>query len=186
MNKDLRLFLSQIVSKPHQVVALAPSSAALCQEMVAGLDPNKGPVIELGPGTGNITRAILGRGIAPQMLHSVEMNANFCTHLRESFAGVNVHHMSACDLDKLGLKNVQAVISGLPLLSMPIGVQRDILNGSFNSLAPEGSFVQFTYGPNPSVNTDLRKEMALSWTRSDKIWRNLPPARVYRFTRPMH
>jgi phosphatidylethanolamine/phosphatidyl-N-methylethanolamine N-methyltransferase len=120
------------------------------------------------------------------MLHSVEMNPNFCTHLRESFAGVNVHHMSACDLDKLGLNNVQAVISGLPLLSMPIGVQRDILNGSFNSLAPEGSFVQFTYGPNPSVNADLRKEMALSWTCSDKIWRNLPPARVYRFTRPMH
>ena len=186
MKKDMRLFLSQIVSKPHQVVALAPSSAALCQEMVAGLDPSKGPVIELGPGTGNITRAILGRGIPPHMLHSVEMNLSFCTHMRKYFVGVNVHHMSACDLDRLGLKNVQAVISGLPLLSMPIGVQRNILKGSFNSLATEGSFVQFTYGPNPSVHADLLKKMALSWTRSDKIWLNLPPARVYRFTRHVH
>ncbi|NBX42792.1 MAG: CBS domain-containing protein, partial [Rhodobacteraceae bacterium] len=70
--------------------------------------------------------------------------------------------------------------------SMPIGVQRDILKGSFNSLATEGSFVQFTYGPNPSVHADLLKKMALSWTRSDKIWLNLPPARVYRFTRHVH
>ncbi len=186
MSKDLRLFISQIMSRPHEVVALAPSSDGLCQEMVAGLDPAKGPVIELGAGTGNITRAILGRGIAPEMLHSVEMNPMFCTHLCDAFPRVNVHQMSACDLDDLGLKNVQAVISGLPLLSMPIAVQRDILRGSFNSLAPEGSFVQFTYGPNPSVHSDLRKELTLSWTRSDKIWRNLPPARVYRFTRPVH
>jgi phosphatidylethanolamine/phosphatidyl-N-methylethanolamine N-methyltransferase len=82
---DFALFMGQLARRPHQVVALAPSSRFLCAEMVAGLDPEGGPVIELGAGTGNITAAILGRGIAPKDLHSIEMNPEFCDRLRTRF-----------------------------------------------------------------------------------------------------
>lgn len=180
---DFALFMGQLLRKPHQVVALAPSSRGLCAEMVAGLDPAAGPVIELGAGTGNITRAILGRGIRPGDLHSIEMNPDFCDRLRTRFPGLNVHQMSAGDTGRLEVRNAQAVVSGLPLLSMPLGLQRDILTGSFACLAPGGCYVQFTYGPKPPVARQVRDELGLSWDVSRKIWWNLPPARVYRFRR---
>ena len=167
---------------------MAPSSAALCAEMTAGLDPTKGAVIELGARTGVITQAILDRGIAPHDLHTIEMNPVFHSHLKQHFAGVNHHQMSAADVGDLGLHNVQAVISGLPLLSMPLSLQSAILRGSFAQLARDARYVQFTYGWTPPVARALRDDMGLAWERSARIWFNMPPARVYRFFRntPTH
>lgn len=181
---DLALFLGQLLRRPHQVVALAPSSRSLCAEMAAGLDPGGGPVIELGAGTGNITQALLDRGLAPGNLHAIEMNPDFCDRLRNRFPGVNVHAMSAADVGTLPVDDVQAVVSGLPLLSMPVDLQRDILGGSFERLKPGGTFVQFTYGPKPPVARAVGEELGLEWRRSARVLWNLPPARVYRFFLP--
>lgn len=180
---DFTLFVGQLLKKPHQVVALAPSSVGLCTEMVSGLAPDAGPVIELGAGTGRITRAILGRGIRAENLHSIDTNAEFCAHLRMRFAGLNVYQRSAGDTDSLPVEGAQAVISGLPLLSMPLDLQHAILAGSFDRLAPDGVYVQFTYGPKPPVARQVREALGLRWDVSPKIWWNLPPARVYRFRR---
>lgn len=181
---DLSMFLGQLVRKPHQVVALAPSSGALCAEMAAQIDPDAGPVIELGAGTGTITRAILARGLPPQQLHSIEMHPDFCTRLRTEFPGIHVHEMSAGDIGTLPVDGCQAVVSGLPLLSMPLDLQRAILTGTIARAAPGATFTQFTYGPQPPVARALRDDLNLCWRVSRKIWWNLPPARVYRFSWP--
>lgn len=179
---DFALFMGQLLRRPHQVVALAPSSRFLCAEMAAGIDPAAGPVIELGAGTGNITKAILDRGVAPENLHSIEMNPEFCDRLRARFPGLNVYQVSAGDVGTLPVGSAQAVVSGLPLLSMPTQLQRDILTGTFQRLRPGGTYVQFTYGPKPPVTRSVREELDLDWRVSRKIWWNMPPARVYRFT----
>ncbi len=184
MPSDLALFIGQILTKPHQVVALAPSSRFLCAQMAAEIDPDGGPVIELGAGTGNITRAILDRGVSPGNLHSIEMNPQFCARLRANFPGVNVYEMSAGDVSALPIEDAQAVVSGLPLLSMPTALQRSILTGTFKKLRSDGTYVQFTYGPKPPVTKLVRDELGLQWRKSKKIWWNLPPARVYRFNLP--
>lgn len=181
---DFALFMGQLLRKPHEVVALAPSSRALSTEMAAGIEPAKGPVVELGAGTGRITQAILARGVRAEDLHAIEMNPEFCARLRARFPGLNVYQISAGDVGKLPVEGAQAVVSGLPLLSMPLALQRDILGGTFERVTPGGSYVQFTYGPKPPVARAVRDELGLTWTRSGKIWGNLPPARVYRFTRP--
>jgi phosphatidylethanolamine/phosphatidyl-N-methylethanolamine N-methyltransferase len=178
---DFALFMGQLARKPHQVVALAPSSRFLCAEMVAEIDPAAGPVIELGAGTGNITQAILDRGVAPETLHSIEMNPDFCDRLRARFPRLNVHQMSAGDVGDLPVENAQAVISGLPLLSMPLALQHSILSGTFARVKSGGTYVQFTYGPKPPVARPVREDLGLTWRVSHKIWWNLPPARVYRF-----
>ncbi|PWK62443.1 class I SAM-dependent methyltransferase [Roseicyclus mahoneyensis] len=185
-SSDFSLFMGQLLRRPHQVVALAPSSRFLCAEMVARIDPAAGPVIELGAGTGNITQAILDRGVAQEDLHSIEMNPEFCDRLRARFPRLNVHQMSAGEVGSLAVNDAQAVVSGLPLLSMPLGLQRDILTGTFQRVRPGGSYVQFTYGPKPPVARAVREELDLQWTVSHKIWWNMPPARVYRFTRTAH
>lgn len=179
---DFALFMGQLLRKPHEVVALAPSSRALASEMAAGLDPVRGPVIELGAGTGRITEAILARGVRARDVHAVEMNPEFCDRLRARFPGLNVHQISAGEVGTLPVENAQAVVSGLPLLSMPLPLQRDILGGTFDRVHPGGQYVQFTYGPTPPVARAVREELGLNWTRSGKVWSNLPPARVYRFT----
>lgn len=181
---DFALFMGQLMRRPHQVVALAPSSRFLCAEMAAGIDPDAGPVIELGAGTGNITRAILEQGVPPGVVHSIEMNPDFCERLRARFPGVNVHCMSAAEVGALPVDGAQAVVSGLPLLSMPSELQRAILGGTFDRVRPGGTYVQFTYGPKPPVARAVREELGLDWRVSRKIWWNLPPARVYRFSRP--
>lgn len=181
-SSDVALFLGQLLRKPHQVVALAPSSKGLCAEMARELDPAKGPVVELGAGTGNITQAILDAGIAPEQCHSIEMNPEFCARLRARFPGLNVYQMSAGDCGDLPVEGAQAVVSGLPLLSMPTALQRDILTGFTKLVRPGGDYVQFTYGPKPPVTAVVRDALALTWRKSDKIWWNLPPARVYRFS----
>lgn len=183
-SSDFALFMGQLLRRPHQVVALAPSSRFLCAEMVAHIDPSAGPVIELGAGTGNITQAILDRGLAQENLHCIEMNPEFCARLRDRFPRLNVHQMSAGDVGTLPVEGAQAVVSGLPLLSMPLDLQRDILTGTFRCVRPGGSYVQFTYGPKPPVARPVRDDLGLEWQVSGKIWWNMPPARVYRFTRP--
>ncbi len=186
MSGDLGLFLSQLIRKPHQVVALAPSSRALAAEMAATLDPDGGPVIELGAGTGKITRSMIERGISAQSIHAIEMNPVFCDRLRTNFPGLNVHQNSAADVGNLPVERVQAVVSGLPLLSMPFDLQKSILSGTFAKIGAEGRFIQFTYGPKPPIKAEILAAMGLNWSTSRKIWGNLPPARVYRFSRPMN
>ena len=183
MASDLALFLRQLVRRPQQVVALSPSSAELARAMTVDLSPATGRVAELGAGTGKLTRAILDRGVAPADLTLFEMNPDFCDHLRATFPGVTVLNQGAETLGTTCAPGLGAVISGLPLLSMPNAVQLAILRGAFALLRPGGSFVQFTYGPKPPLSEAIRFELGLSARRGEKVWGNLPPARVYRYER---
>lgn len=178
---DLGMFLGQLVRKPTQVVALAPSSEELARQMALRVPAGTGPVVELGPGTGKITQALLDVGIAAGDLHMLELNPDFVAHLKQAFPGTHVHHRSACEIDALGLDHIRAVVSGLPFLSMPNSVQRDILEGAFAAMPPGGVFIQFTYGPTAPVAEELRTDLDLIWDKSDRVWGNLPPARVYTF-----
>lgn len=180
MKKELRIFLGQLLKKPHQVVAIAPSSEKLAAEMASTLEPSRGLVVEIGAGTGRITQAIIDRGIPAKHIHAIEMNPTFCDVLKKKFPDLSVHQCSATDIAALSIDEPQAVVSGLPLLSMPLQVQTAIVEGAFNA----GTYIQFTYGPKPPIKAELRNKLNLSWTKSTKIWQNLPPARVYHFSCP--
>ncbi|MEO0522913.1 MAG: methyltransferase type 12 [Pseudomonadota bacterium] len=186
MPQDLPLFLGQLIRQPHKVVALAPSSEALARKMALAVPPGDGPIIELGAGTGKITSALLESGIAESDLHAFELSDEFVDHLQDHFEGVNIHHAPAQHMGKLGLKGARAVVSGLPLLSMPNKIQFSILKATRAALAQNGVFVQFTYGHTPPVAERLRNTFGLTWTRSQIVWGNLPPARVYTFRFRQH
>lgn len=186
MQTGLPLFLGQLIRNPHRVVALAPSSEALADRMAQELPEDRtGPVIELGSGTGKITRALIKSGVAPKDIHAFELNRDFVALMQREFPQVNTHHAPAQDMRHLGIRNVRAVVSGLPFLSMPTSVQLEILRASFQAMGNHGVFIQFTYGPNPPVSERVRRVMGLTWEKSEKIWGNLPPARVYAFRRKL-
>ena len=182
MTNPLGVFLGELIRRPTQVVALAPSSVALSREMAANVPVGPGAVVELGPGTGKITTALLESGVPAGDLHLFELNPVFVDLLKQDFPGVNVRQDRAENARNYINGEVKAVVSGLPLLSMPYEVQNAIVGGAFDLMGPQGRYIQFTYGPKPPVTERLRAELGLTWTKSRKIWGNLPPARVYTFT----
>ena len=186
MPSDTRVFLRQLLKKPVQVMALAPSSERLAAEMAAQVPHGPGPVAELGPGTGKITAALLAEGIDETDLILFERDPDFVQHLRKRHRHTDIRCESAEKVGELPVNSLRAVVSGLPLLSMPEPVQRRIVEGAFRALRPGGVFVQFTYGPRPPMREALSSELCLTWRKSPKIWGNLPPARVYTFAQPVH
>jgi phosphatidylethanolamine/phosphatidyl-N-methylethanolamine N-methyltransferase len=184
MSPESTLFLRQLLSNPRQVSAISPSSPWLARAMTAGLHPHSGPVVEFGPGTGRLTKAILARGIAPHDLTLFEMNADFVRHLRAGFPGVMVHHGAAqSSAELMAGKPVAKVISGLPLLSMPVALREAIVGAAFAILTPGAAMVQFTYGNLPPLPAASLERLGLCAVTGPRIWRNLPPARIFRLYR---
>lgn len=147
-------------------------------------------VVELGGGTGVFTRAMLEHGIEPKNLLVVELNEALYHHLHASFPDVNVVWGNACDLNVIATNagmlkegKIDAVISGLGLLSMSRRVQLDILGSAFDVLKQEGCFIQFTYSPKSPIPPDVLQELGISVRRGGFAWRNLPPASVFVYSR---
>lgn len=180
------VFLAQWVRKPLQTASIVPSSDDLAKKIVEGLIPGQGRVIELGGGTGAFTRAILKRGIAPIDLEVIELNPVFAKSLRERFPQVRVIEVNATQVSGAvsGVAGAyQAVVSGLPLLTIKPADQRAILREAFSLLGPKGAFYQFTYGTKCPVHPDVLGELGLMCTHARNSWSNFPPARIYRIER---
>lgn len=184
MSQDLLLFARQFLAAPLQVAALSPSSRFLGAAMAAGLGPHTGPVVEFGPGTGQLTRGIIAAGVPLSDLTLIEMNADFVRLLAQRFHGATVLRAGAQEAARLiPPASVGAVVSGLPLLSMPNPVVESIIAAAFTILRPQGEMRQFTYGPKPPIPSAVLDKLGLVAVPGRKVWGNLPPARVYTIKR---
>lgn len=183
-------FFRQWLKNPFGIAALSPSSRQLGRLMIDQLPGDCRRVVELGGGTGVFTRALLHHGIAPQDLLVVELNDELHRLLEQRFPAVRVVRGDARELGELvrgdGFAEsaaVDAVISGLGLLSMSRDTQRRILEAAFAVLGPQGRFIQFTYGPASPVSRELLGELGLRVRRGGVAWANVPPATVYVYSR---
>lgn len=160
---------------------------AMARSAVAALAGRSGHVIELGAGTGEVTRALLAAGIPASRLALVERDPEMAGFLRRHIPGAKIIEGDAARLPQLlaanGVGEVAVVVSGLPLLSLPAEVVRGIVEGVFQLLPAGGVMVQFTYGPAAPVPKALREGLGLAGIRSRRIWRNVPPAVVWTFSR---
>ncbi|MBC7132711.1 MAG: methyltransferase type 12 [Roseovarius sp.] len=185
MARDFGLFIGEMLRHPGEVVAIAPSSEAVARRMTEGLEHVRGPVVEIGPGTGSFTRAILARGVAPEKLTLLETNARFCETLRQRFPGVRVLNRPAQDITAIGLSDIGAVISGVPVLARPT-IQRAVVGRAFEVMAQDGFFVQVTYSHKAPIAPEMQRELGLCAEKRGTVWANLPPARVFVFRRMQH
>lgn len=185
LKKPLRLddevrFLRSWIEKPLHMGAVMPSSKALARTMARYVDPHSdGPVIELGPGTGAITDALLVHGIAEKRLVLVEFDPGFCALLRERYPQANVIQGDAYGLDQTlaDLKEpASAMVSGLPLVTKPMLVRLKLMRDAFQKMEAGAPFVQFTYSVAPPIPKSLP---GIHTQASERIWMNLPPARVW-------
>lgn len=183
-------FFLQWLKNPLRVAAISPSSKQLARQMMTQLPKHSRRVIELGGGTGVFTQALLDHGIAPADLLVLELNEELHQHLVKQFPGSMVVCGDAGNLFDIARSHgfadedrADAVISGLGLLSMPRQTQQSILQAAFDSLQPEGRFIQFTYGPANPVTREVIEALDLSARRASFTWWNVPPATVYVYQR---
>jgi phosphatidylethanolamine/phosphatidyl-N-methylethanolamine N-methyltransferase len=186
LKKPLRLddevrFLRSWIEKPLHMGAVMPSGKVLARTMAQYVDINStGPVVELGPGTGAITSALIEHGVDQKRLVLVEYNPGFCALLRDRYPHAKVVQGDAYTL-RDSLWNVlsvpaSAVVSGLPLVTKPMLTRLKLIRDAFLALAPGAPFVQFTYSVAPPIPKSLP---GVSPEASERIWMNLPPARVW-------
>ena len=186
LKKPLRLddevrFLRSWIEKPLHMGAVMPSGRVLARTMAQYVDVNsEGPVVELGPGTGAITNALIEHGIDQKRLVLVEYNPGFCALLRDRYPQAKVVQGDAYTLrDSLWdvlERPASAVVSGLPLVTKPMLTRLKLIRDAFLALAPGAPFVQFTYSVAPPIPKSLP---GVSTEASERIWMNLPPARVW-------
>ena len=174
-------FIRSWFEKPLTMGAISPSGKLLARTMASYVDPSiPGPVIELGPGTGPVTEALVEQGVDPSRLVLVEFNPDFCRLLRTRYPEATVVRGDAYSLRRmLGSMLEQpaaAIVSGLPLVTKPLKTRVRLIREAFRLMQPNAPFVQFTYAvmpPIPKALTGVRTEA------SERIWMNVPPARVW-------
>jgi len=186
MKKGIRLddevrFIRSWIERPLTMGAISPSGKVLARTMASYVDPSiPGPVIELGPGTGPVTEALVEQGIDPSRLVLVEFNPDFCRLLRTRFPAATVIRGDAYSLrgmlDSVLAQPAAAIVSGLPLVTKPLKTRIRLIREAFRLMQPNAPFVQFTYAVMPPIPKALS---GVSTEASERIWMNVPPARVW-------
>jgi phosphatidylethanolamine/phosphatidyl-N-methylethanolamine N-methyltransferase len=174
-------FIRSWIERPLSTGAVTPSGKILARTMARYVDPNSiGPVVELGPGTGPVTEALVEAGVDPSRLVLLESNPAFCRILRARYPDATLVQGDAYSmrrlLETLLFQPAAAVVSGLPLITKPVKMRLRLIRDAFDLMVPGAPFVQFTY----AVASPLpRRFGGFSVEASERIWMNIPPARVW-------
>jgi len=183
-DEEIRFFKG-MMQGPKTVGSIAPTSSITARKMASVIDTHSGlPVLELGPGTGAITKAILAHGVAPDNLVAIEYSTDFFNHLTKRYSGVHFINGDAFDLDRtLGVLRGQmfdSVISGIPLLNFPMQARVALLESLLDRLPPGRPVMQISYG---AVSPIIARPDRYHIKHFDFIVRNIPPAQLWVYRR---
>lgn len=176
-------FFGAWAKSPKTVGAVAPTSSETADLMASYISsPNDLPILELGPGTGAITKAVFRKGIAEKDLYAVEYDSKFCRELSHRFPQASIIKGDAFNLPEtlahLQGQKFDCVISGLPLLNFAPEMRRKFLKGALDFVQPGRPLIQFSYGIRNPIEID---DSSISVSRSRWVFNNLPPARVWTY-----
>lgn len=182
---EIRFFKGWI-DGPRTVGAIIPTSPVTARRMASVIDAGSGlPVLELGPGTGAVTKAILARGIAPEKLVSIEYSPDFFEGLVANYPGVHFIRGDAFQLEATlsgaGFETFDSVISAIPLLNFPMEQRASLIERLLDRLPAGRPVVQISYG---AVSPVSGKGAGFSVKPLDWVVRNIPPARLWIYSRP--
>jgi phosphatidylethanolamine/phosphatidyl-N-methylethanolamine N-methyltransferase len=185
--RDEARFIKSWIDKPLLIGAVSPSGKALARMMAAPVDPEMpGQVLEIGPGTGPVTEALIARGVDESRLVLLEFNPDFVALLRQRFPRAIIVQGDAYDAVRLTANvltgPLAGVVSCLPLLTKPVPRRAKFLNDCLSLAHPGAPFCQFTYMVQPPI--PLSSAGSAQASASPLVWRNVPPARVWTYRRP--
>jgi phosphatidylethanolamine/phosphatidyl-N-methylethanolamine N-methyltransferase len=181
--KETELFFRQWLRSPKSMGAVIPSSRVLARAVTEAVRWAPGEhVIELGAGTGAISQGLIDAGIPPEALMMIELDRQLFDYLRTRFPAVRVVNGDATRMVDLarqqGISRVSTIISGLPMVTMPLAFQRAIIEQSFELLGPDGYLLQYSYSPVAPIPA---RKLGVDAKLVKFVVRNVPPATVWRF-----
>jgi phosphatidylethanolamine/phosphatidyl-N-methylethanolamine N-methyltransferase len=184
MFENAALFFGLWLQKPLQIAAITPSSIRLASVMADLVDLSRpGLVLELGAGTGSLTRGLLRRGCPPERLVALEREAALAATLRREFPGIATIAGDATALeDHLADRRIDrlcAVVSSLPIKWFSVGEQRAVVAPCRARLGPGGKFLQLTNAVSSPI---AMRPLGLAGARVAHVWRNLPPAQIWAYS----
>ena len=177
--QDEARFIKSWFDKPLVTGAISPSSPALAKMMARYVDPRSiGPIVELGPGTGPVTQALLERGVAEERLVLVEYDPDFCDLLARKFPKARIIQGDAYRFFETDdtVAGAAAIVSSLPLFTKPEETRISLVEKALERADDDAPFIQFTYAVvSPLPLDEARVEAHVS----PRVWLNVPPARVW-------
>jgi phosphatidylethanolamine/phosphatidyl-N-methylethanolamine N-methyltransferase len=181
--KETELFFRQWLRSPKSMGAVIPSSRVLARAVTEAVRWRPGQtLIELGAGTGAISQGLIDSGLPPDALMMIELDRPLFTYLRRRFPGVRVVNGDATRLVDIvrqqGITQVSTVISGLPMVTMPLAFQRAIIEQSFEVLGTDGYLLQYSYSPIAPIPA---RKLGVEAKLVKFVMRNIPPATIWRF-----
>jgi phosphatidylethanolamine/phosphatidyl-N-methylethanolamine N-methyltransferase len=179
------LFFRAWLRAPLRIASLVPSSPAMGRTFARMTDlEREGDILELGSGTGAISRSLLDAGIPSHRLIMVEREPDLADYLRRQFPQVRVLHGDATDvgamLGTLGVRRLSTVVSSLPIVWFSLQAQADVIHPCLDLLGPGGAFLQMTNQPASPV---ALKKLGVRGARAAAIWQNFPPSFIWRYWR---
>jgi len=183
---DLATFGIEWMRSPLGVGAIAPSGPLLAALITQDAGSLLGPIIELGPGTGVFTRALLNNGVPEEQIAVVERGEAFLADLARHHPRLHAYHGDAANLAHMNLFGpgwAAMVVCGLPLLSMPPSKVYRILAGAFFHLSADAPFRLFTYAPGCPIPSAVLDRLGLGARKIGRTTFNLPPACVWELRR---
>ncbi|MBY3559060.1 phospholipid N-methyltransferase PmtA [Rhizobium laguerreae] len=178
-------FFRGMMQGPKTVGSIVPTSSITAKRMASVVDIHSGlPVLELGPGTGAITKAILGRGVRPENLVAIEYSTDFHKHLQRSYPGVHFINGDAFDLQttlgNFSSLTFDSVVSGIPLLNFPMAKRISLLESLLDRLPAGRPMVQISYG---AISPIAANPDRYHIQHFDFVMRNIPPAQLWIYKR---
>lgn len=172
-----KVFIGEWMRSPRKIGAICPSSFALASVMAREVPAGDGLVVELGAGTGAVTKALLRSGVAAKRLVAIEQSATLAAYLRKRFPDIMVIEGDAAALSKiLPAKPVDCIVSSIPLVSLPESARKSIIR-EMKKILRGNRLIQYTY----LWGGALLEKSGLRLLNSRLVLRNIPPARVMTF-----
>jgi phospholipid N-methyltransferase len=175
-------FFIGFLRNPREVGSIIPSSRFLTRRVLRCSEVKTARVVvELGPGTGVLTREILASMRPDAKLVAIELLPEFCEVLRRELPDPRLHVFcgSAADLEKAlteaGERSADVVMSGIPFSTMEKGEGRATLGAAMRVLRPGGRFVAYQFR---SAVVRIAEPVFGPPITHSGFW-NIPPMRIY-------
>ncbi len=176
------LYIKKFINSFTTMGSVTPSSKRACKILANQIKSNGGYILELGPGSGTVTKAILDSGVSYEKFIAVEIDEHFYHFMKNKFPKLNIIHASATDLQKIlpkdAIGNVSTIISTIPMLNLKEDLIKEIIDASFSVMKKDGNFVQICYKHTSPINS---KKFGLKQYKCATVLWNIPPMTVFEY-----